>query len=76
VLTAIAWIARMGFRLAFDAWAHTSAGRADLVRFSSDYAITTADARLATTSVGGLQGRLTVRAYLDVSEEIAHWGRF
>lgn len=44
VLAATAWIVGMGIRLVFDVWAHTSAGRADLVRFSTHHSITTADA--------------------------------
>lgn len=43
ILAASAWIAGMGIRLAFDVWAQTTAGGADLVHFSHHYSITTAN---------------------------------
>ncbi len=44
VVAATAWIAGMGIRMAFDVWAHTSAGEADLYRFSLHHSITTVNA--------------------------------
>lgn len=44
VVAATAWIVGMGGRLAFDVWAHTRSGSADLVRFSLQHSLTTANA--------------------------------
>lgn len=44
VVAAAAWIVGMGFRMAFDVWAHTAAGGHSLVHFSSQHSITTPNA--------------------------------
>lgn len=67
VLAATARIAGMGTRLPFDVWAHTHVGQADMIRFSVDHSITTANAYvtafvlMAFVQVGLRVGLLRVR---------------
>lgn len=67
VVAATVWIVGMGSRMAFDVWAHTHSGSADLVRFSAHHAITTANAfatafvLMAFAQVGFRVGILQVR---------------
>lgn len=67
VVAATVWIVGMGSRMAFDIWAHTHGGSADLVRFSAQHSITTANAfatafvLMAFAQVGFRVGILQVR---------------
>lgn len=44
IVAASVWVLGMGIRLAFDVWAHTTAGEVRLLHFSIHHSITTADA--------------------------------
>lgn len=66
-VAALFWVLGMGSRMAFDIWAHTHGGEADLVRFSVHHSISTANAfatafvLMAFAQVGCRVGILQVR---------------